>query len=620
MPEQEVRVKFEPSGRTVSVPQGTKILDAAVRAGVALDTPCGGHGTCGKCRVRLVDGTSQPSDTERATLTPAELAAGLRLACQACVSESCLVEVPEESILAGTFQILGGGDAHAALGVADAGVSKQFIALSRPDRDDASPDVERLERVLGPFEIDLALLRELPHRLREGDWRGTVTLADGRLIDFEPGVDTTAECCGVAFDVGTTTVVGVLLDLVTGRERAACSRMNPQTGFGDDVLSRILYATQHATGLHELQQAIAVEISDMIRELADRADVSAGTIYQAAFAGNTTMLHLLAGIDPHALGQVPFTPAYRHGLHVDAATLGLPLHPRASVYLFPVTGGFVGGDTVACILATDLERAPSTTVLVDIGTNGEIVVSYEGRLLSASTAAGPAFEGARISDGMRAAVGAIEHVTLDADVRVDIIGDVAPVGLCGSALLDLVAELLRCGLLDLRGALRAADEVPEGVSEALRVRIVEDEQGRAFIIVPAELTKTGAPIRLTQRDVREFQLAVAAIRSGVKILLSRVGLDPSQVARVLIAGGFGNYLRPENAQRVGLLPHEVPPERIHFVGNASLAGARMALASLKDRERGEHIAAAAEHVDLSLDPEFQMEFAMAMFFPEATAL
>lgn len=611
----EIPIRFEPYGKTVSVPEGTRILLAATKAGVCIDTPCGGHGTCGKCKVRLLENAPEASETERELLSAAEVEANVRLACQARVSYPCTVAIPEESLQAQVYQILDGGDGPAVVDVSDRAVHKQFVELRRPSRDDAVSDRERLARAIGPFEVEVNLLRALPGRLREGDWRGTAVLIGDRLIDFEPGADTSGACYAAAFDVGTTTVVGVLLDLTTGQECATCSRVNPQTGFGDDVLSRILHATQNPSGLEELQQVILLEVNSMTEELARGAGAPVEQIYEVAFSGNTTMLHLLTGIDLRALGQVPFTPAFQHGLSLPAVDLGLRMHPRARVYVFPVVGGFVGGDTVAGMLATDLEHADGPTVLVDIGTNGEIVVSHNGRLLATSTAAGPAFEGARISDGMRAAAGAIEHVMIAEEVEMDVIGGGPPVGLCGSALIDIVAELLRLGLLDAQGVLLGPDQVPDDVPAAVRARVTAGDDGPAFVLAPADTTKTGAPIRLTQRDVREFQLATGAIRSGVKILLSRVGLGPSDVARVLIAGAFGNYIRRDNAQRIGLLPEDVPPERLVFVGNASLAGARLAVASRQARDRAERLTRKTEHVDLSLDPDFQTEFAMAMYFP-----
>jgi uncharacterized 2Fe-2S/4Fe-4S cluster protein (DUF4445 family) len=615
MREAEIPIKFEPHGRTVLVLKETKIMEAAGRAGISLNMPCGGQGSCGKCRVRVLSNACEATPVERSLLSDREIAEGYRLACQSRVCGPMTVDVPDMSVLASTFQILGGATGR-AMDVSDVAVRKRYIELPPPGREDEAPDVDRIQRAVGPFGLDLKLLRDLPGRLRAWDFRGTAVLADHRLIDFEKG-NTESECCALAFDIGTTTLVGVLLDLTTGHERATVSRMNPQTSYGDDVIARILFARREAGGLQELHDAIIAEVNDMIREIVEISGIEPSRIYEAAFSGNTTMQHLLEGVDPAALGEVPFAPATGHSLLLRAEELGLDIHPRGRAYVFPVIGGFVGGDTVAGLIATGLADADRPMVLVDIGTNGEIVVCHEGRLLATSTAAGPAFEGARITHGMRATAGAIEKVMFEDDLRIGVIGDVSPVGLCGSALIDTVAELLRHGILMGQGLLLGPDAVPDSVAPAIRKRIVETGDGFAFALATAEETRTGVPVLLTQKDVRELQLATAAIRAGFTILLRRVGLEVSQVDRVLIAGGFGNFIRRSNAQRIGLLPSDLERRRIHFVGNTSLAGACLAAVSQNQRQRAEELARRTQHVDLSMDPDFQTEYVAAMFFPEA---
>ncbi len=618
MRESEIPVKFEPHGRTVFVLKDTKLMEAAGRVGIALNMPCGGQGTCGKCRVRVLANACEPTAAEVKVFSVQEVSDGFRLACQSCVCGQMTVDVPETSLLTSTFKILAGTDSQ-AMDVSDAAVRKKYVELSPPGREDEAPDVDRMQSVAGPFKLDLELLRELPGRLRAWDFRGTAVLADHQLIDFEQG-NTERECYAVAFDIGTTTLVGVLLDLATGHERASVSRMNPQTIHGDDVISRILFARGNAEGLRRLHAAIIGEVNDMLRELADLSGVAPSRIYEATFAGNTTMQHLLEGVDPSALGEVPFAPATGHGLMLRAAELGLNIHSGGRAYVFPVIGGFVGGDTVAGLVATGLADADRPMVLVDIGTNGEIVVSHEGRLLAASTAAGPAFEGARITHGMRATAGAIEKVMFDDDVRIGVIGDVAPVGLCGSALIDTVAELLRHGILMGQGLLLGPDGIPDSVPFSIRKRVVETDDGPAFTLATPEETRTGAPVLLTQKDIRELQLATAAIRAGFTILLRRAGLEARQLDRVLIAGGFGNFIRRSNAQRIGLLPNELERHRIHFVGNTSLAGARLAAVSQAVRCRAEELARQTRHIDLSMDPDFQTEYVTGMFFPEIDAV
>lgn len=612
MHEKEVPVTFQPQGRTVHVLTGTLLIEAAAGAGIAVDVPCGGEGTCGKCRLAIRSGASAPTPTERNVLSAQDLESGVRLGCQSPVAGPMTVEVPQtrrrnvHQILAQT------GDTPSV--DCDPVVRKLFAELPAPRRDDDAPDLTRLLRSLGRFELDLDLLRELPDLLRRHHFRGTAVMAEGRLIDFEPG-DTSGEMFGVAIDVGTTTLVAVLLDLATGQPLGVASRLNPQTRFGDDVLTRIL-AAQKPDGLRQLQQVIAESINEMIDELLAQVGVERKRVYDVTLAGNTTMQQLFCRIDPAPLGEMPFVPAFGGLLSLSAEEVDLHIHPRGRVTVLPVIGGFVGGDTVAGILATGLADLPGPALLVDIGTNGEIVLKADGKLLAASTAAGPAFEGARILHGMRGSTGAIEKVLYDGRFRTHVIGGGRPVGLCGSALIDVAAELLRHGLITPEGRMLPVEQLPANVPGELSQRAVQYEQRSAFVLASCEESGTGQAIVLTQRDVRELQLATGAIRAGIEILLAKAKLKPQDLECVLVAGGFGNFIRRNNAQRIGLLPHGVPHQRIRYQGNTSLAGAQMVALSRQARQMAEEIAATTEHVDLGYDPGFQAAFAEAMLFPE----
>jgi len=331
------------------------------------------------------------------------------------------------------------------------------------------------------------------------------------------------------------------------------------------------------------------------------------------------MQQLCCAVDPRWLGRVPFVPAAGRGLELSAAELGLHVHPRARVYLMPVIGGFVGGDTTSGILATSLAELSGPSMLIDIGTNGEIVLAAEGRMWAASTAAGPAFEGARISRGMRAAPGAIDKVVVDGRLRINTIGAQPAVGICGSALIDLTAELLRYGLLTPQGKFVSPDRLPADVPADLADRLVVSDGQAAFVVAGGEETADGKPLLLTQRDVRETQLATGAIRAGTLMLLRRAGLETRELDNLLVAGGFGTFLRHSNAQRIGLLPAELDHQRIRFQGNTSLAGARLVLVSRSARAEAERLARRVEHVDLSSDADFQATFADAMLFPHEPA-
>jgi uncharacterized 2Fe-2S/4Fe-4S cluster protein (DUF4445 family) len=579
---------------------------------MTIETPCGGAATCGKCRVRITAGAAPPADRDVELFSEDELDDGWRLACQMSLCDDTVVSIPDSSRLADCHQILAEAQARAADDVLPT-VRKQYVQLPTPSLEDDAPDLLRLQGAIGPIEVDLETLQCLGGLLRECNWSGTAVLSDHRLMDFEPG-DTTAQCYGAAFDIGTTTLVGSLLDLNTGDEVAIASAINPQTSLGDDVLSRIVYHQSSPDGAAELRRSIISAVDDLVSQLCTQASVAREQIYELVFTGNTTMEHLLCGLDVSHLGQVPFTPAHGRGLLVPAAQLGLDVHRQAGAYVFPVIGGFVGGDAVACTVAAKLSQASGPTLMVDIGTNGEIVLAHNGKLWAASTAAGPAFEGARISCGMRATHGAIEKVVIGSDVEVNVIGNTPPVGLCGSGLIDLAAGLLNAGILSPMGNLLDGEDLPADLPVALRKRIRngEDDQ-REFLIAHGP---QGQRITLTQRDVRELQLGTGAIRAGVNILLKRASLAASDLEEVLIAGGFGSFIRRSMAQRIGLLPAEIPHNRIKYIGNAALNGARWALLSTRVRAEAETVARSAQHVELSQDIEFQSEFAEAMIFPD----
>lgn len=547
MREAEVPVIFLPADRTVYVLAGTRLIEAAAEAGIILDSPCGGQGICGKCRVKVEDPDFEVTEAEKHLFSPHEIGRRYRLACQAVVRKPTMVYIPDTSLLASKHQIL--------------------------------------------------------------------VLTEDSLIDFDRD-DATATNYAVAFDIGTTTLAAVLLDLKTANKRAAASRLNPQTRFGDDVLSRILFARENRQGLQILNQTIVRAVNEMIGEMCAQVGISREYIYALAFSGNTTMQHLLCGLDPRSLGAVPFAPASRFGISYSVGELGLQAHPSAKAYFFPIIGGFVGGDTVAGILTTELIDKCGPSLLVDIGTNGEIVLCAGGKLTAASTAAGPAFEGARISCGMRGCTGAIEKVVVDGQLRINVIGNAAPAGLCGSGLIDAAAELLRHKILSPQGKLPTPDQLPNDLLPDLRKRIVMHEGKAAFMLVSKEDSATGKALLLTQQDIRELQLAAGAIRAGIEILLKRADLKAEDLQEVFIAGGFGNFIRRNNAQRIGLLPGRIDHHRIHYLGNTSLAGACLAALSLPARDLAEKIARQSEHVDLSTDPDFQEEFAAAMIFPE----
>jgi len=614
MTEQQIRITFQPSGRNVFVLSGTKIIEAAARAGLTINTPCGGAGTCGKCQVKIIAGTEEPSDADKHVFNADQLQEGWRLACQTSIYNESVVYIPESSRLVSQHNIVIESQTEEPTEILPS-VRKIYVELPTPTMEDNSADLLRLEKAIGTFKVDLNQLRNLPKLLRQYNYKGTAVLTDHHLIDFEPG-DTTNQCYGVAFDIGTTTMVGSLVNLCDGSELAITSQMNPQVSFGDDVLSRIQHSSSCPDCLDELHNSIKTAVSEMIDNLCQQADINREHIYEVVFAGNTTMEHLLCGIDPTPLGAVPFVSAHARGLILNAKELSIPTNHRGKAYIFPLIGGFVGGDTVAGILATNLFDQQAPVLMIDIGTNGEIVLAKDGQLWAASTAAGPAFEGARITHGMRATTGAIEKIVFEDDIRYSVIGNVPAVGICGSALIDLAAEMLKSGMITSTGQLLGPDQLPVQLPKAISQRIYENADGQVeFLISQANQGRKDLRVVLTQRDIRELQLAVGAIRAGVKIMLKKAGVKTKDINRVLIAGGFGSFIRRTNAQTIGLLPTEIDHEKINYVGNVSLAGAKWALLSSSARGHAEELARITKHLELSLDTNFQIEFADAMIFP-----
>lgn len=610
----EVKVTFQPSGRSVYVLPGTTLLEATARAGIILQTPCGGQGTCGKCRVRVVSGADEARQRGSEALPAAQAEAGYRLACHTHVEGPLVVEVPEESRFETAQQILT-GDAGSVVERLHPNVRKVHVELPLPTLEDARSDAARLKKALGSVQLPVSVIRELPAFLRRNNWKSTAVLLDGRVAVLEPG-DTTRSLFGVAFDLGTTTVVGTLFDLTDGRECAVSARLNGQIPHGDDVISRILRIRKDPAALKLLQESVVATLNHILHDLVRRAGIRTSAIYEITLAGNSTMQQILCGYDPSALGEIPFVQVFDEAQTLPAPSVGLETNPCAELYVFPQIGGFVGGDTVSGMVAARLDEWKEPVLFVDIGTNGEIVLACNGKLVSTSTAAGPAFEGARITQGMRATTGAIEKVMIGDDVVVNVIGDARPTGLCGTALIDAVAELLRKGIVDETGRILPADEAPADLPAALRDRLVPEDGQTRFVLVWGDDSATGEPVCLWQKDVRELQLASGAIRAGIQVLMRQCGVAPSDLGAVLLAGAFGNFIRRNNARRIGLLP-QIPCDRIRFIGNAASLGAKLALLSVQERIYAQSLAERTAHVDLSQDPEFQMEFGAAMMFPEA---
>ncbi|MGD9127481.1 MAG: ASKHA domain-containing protein [Planctomycetia bacterium] len=616
MQDQEIPLIFKPLDKKVYVLEGTRLLEAASSVGMNLEQPCGGEGTCGKCQVRIIGEVCAPTMVDEAFFSPKQLADGWRLACQAIVVGPATIEVPETSLI-DTQQIILTQTETGRTIIADPAVQKQYVELTPPVIGDDRSDAARLQAAFGSLKIDSEMLHRLSENLRQNDYRGTVVAIDGCLVDFEAG-DTSSERFAVAVDLGTTTLAAELIDLADGTKLAIASRMNSQVTFGDDVLSRIRFARDDYSGLSQMQQAVIAAVSEMITELIEAQNTSRERIYEVFLSGNTTMQQIFLGLDVRPLGEAPFVTVTNEGVSMHAAQLGLNVHPRAAISTMPVIGGFVGGDTVSGILATGMVDEIGNTLLIDIGTNGELAIWSHGQLMAASTAAGPAFEGARISQGMRGTIGAIERVLVDEKgLHVNVIGNVPPAGICGTGIVDLTAELLRTGVLLPSGKLLGPDKLPKDLMPDLVRRVTTIDSHPAFILATAKEAESDRPIVVTQQDFRELQLATGAIRAGIQLLLEHVNLAATDLEHIFIAGGFGNFIRRSNAQRIGLLPQEVDRHRILYRGNTSLMGARLCAISKSCRAKSDAIAELARHIDLSRLPNFADVYAESMIFPES---
>ena len=619
-----VSIRFDPDGgrpREVRVPAGATLFDAASWNGIAVDSTCGGHGTCKKCRMRVVEGDVPVSRLDPRAFSPDELRAGWRLACRARAERDLRVEVPP--LVTRPKAATVGVGRQVILRPA---VQKRCVTLPEATLADQRTDVERLRDALPDLElrVELPAIRDLARALRSfeggaGDRVVTAVIVDDVVVDVEPG-DTSGRLFGIAFDLGTTTVVATLLDLATGTPAAVASLLNPQQPYGADVITRISATMMDPDALGRLTALAHEGLDQLVGEVCADGGVDRREVYEIALAGNATMVHLALGLSPEPLGVAPFVMAARSFDDLVAADLGVFVHPRARAYVFPALGAYVGGDIVAGALASGMDRDRRIRLFIDIGTNCEILLAAGDRLLATAAPAGPAFEGAAIRCGMRAAPGAVEGVKIsDEDVLLQVIGDVAPVGLAGSGLVDAVAAMVAAGLVDASGRLVAPDapEVPPGLAARLR----QVGQERVFVLasrgdeISTELGDDPAGwLYLSQRDIRELQFAKAAIATGWMLLLEEQGLTDADVAQVLLAGSFGSYLSPASAVRIGLVP-DVALLRIVSAGNVAGEGAKMALLSLRERAAAQALLEEVHYVELSDRADFNDRFVDRLAFP-----
>ncbi|UCD92015.1 MAG: DUF4445 domain-containing protein [Methanobacteriota archaeon] len=607
---QSVPIKFRPDDIAVEVKKGTSVLEAAISAGVYIDSICGGRGKCGKCKVILKKG--EPEIDSKKLLSEDEIAKDYVLACETHINDDTEILVPEESRL-GLHQILKKSEI-VAIEKLNPLVRKQYLELEPPTLEDNISDLSRLERALEEREIcdtcvSLPLLKNVSRVLRRKDWKVTLTFADAAkdstVVDIESG-DTTRKLYGVAVDIGTTTVVVELVDLNTGEVIDCEADYNKQVMFGEDVLTRILYATEEEKGLPKLKKAIVSTINYLIGVLAKRNGLRRRDIQLMTAAGNTTMTHLFLGLDPAQIRIDPYIPVANNLPFVRTKETGIKINRSGFVYCLPGRSSYVGGDITADILATGLHKKEELAMLIDVGTNGEVVLGNKDWMVSCSCSAGPAFEGGEVDFGIRATTGAIERVTLtpDLEVKYSTIGNVKPKGICGSGLIDLLAELF------MHGAMNKAGQLEETGSKRIR----GGEEGKEFVVVWSEETNIKKDMVISEVDIQNIMRTKAAVFAACSVLLKSTNHKFSDIQKLYVAGGFGNYLDVRKSVYLGLLP-DVDPDLYSFIGNGAVAGSRLVLLDRTKLEEAKEIVKKMTYIELSVNTTFYDEFTSALFFP-----
>nr|MDO8079151.1 ASKHA domain-containing protein [Candidatus Freyarchaeota archaeon] len=607
-------VRFEPEGKKLTADGGSTILDVSKERGAGIRSECGGKGKCGKCRIIVEDQSnlSEVSETEREHLTPEEINRGYRLACMASIRGGSLVFVPSESRLSVRKIQIHGMEQPVKL---DPNVKKINLVsvLDRPTVQNPIADdvniLSNLEKVsnLRELEFEYELLRILPDVLREGNWNATVTVLDSKkIIDFEPA-DTASRVFGFAVDIGTSKIVGYLVDLNSGEVVGVGSIENPQIAYGEDILSRISYAEEGYENKQRLQNLATEGINRIIQMACEESGVASKEIYELTVVGNTAMFSLFLGIQTRYLHLAPYVPGVKFPVIAGAKTLNINVNPRGSVYVLPNIAGYVGADAVGDVLATGIHELDEMCLLVDVGTNGEVFVGNKEELVCCSCAAGPAFEGVHIQYGMKAVTGAIERVQIQPknfEVKYETIGGSKPVGICGSGIIDVVAEMFKCGIITERGKFNDLDTP----------RIVRTEGKPEFVVAWKEETDIEKNITVSIKDVEEIQLAKAAIHTGCAVLMKKKEVTENDIDKAFIAGAFGSYINPESAKFLGLIP-DIPTEKITFAGNTALAGAKMALISKDVRKTARRLSRWIRYVELMAEPGFKSEFVKSNLIP-----
>ncbi|CQR72779.1 Na(+)-translocating NADH-quinone reductase subunit F [Sporomusa ovata DSM 2662] len=614
-------VVFQPAGCRGMISCGNSVLTAARELGVAMEAPCGGGAVCGKCKVIIneMSNVSPVTEKEKKTLSAEELTNNYRLACSTQIYGDVLVIVPPESSLLNQVVLETGTVRPFSINPA---VKKYYVELHKPTLADCRDDFSRLKAAMESrfiqldkqITIDYQVLGSLPDVLRQSDWKVTVTLwQDSEIVAVEPGK--VAKSYGIAVDVGTTTIAAYLCELTTGMTIAQASCMNSQVGYGDDVLSRISYCVTNEDGLAKLQQLIIADINTLVSNLSDKATINPEDILEIVLVFNTVMHHIALHINPQYIGSAPFAAVIKEAVNVKARELGIKIAASGYIHCLPLEAGFVGADNVAVLIAEQPHRQSKMSLIVDIGTNGEINFGNSEGVLSASCATGPALEGAQIKFGMRAAPGAIANISIDRKTKepeIEVIESLVDNktclprarGICGSGIIDAVAELFKAGIIRKDGSFNKDIQCS---------RLRKGATGKfEYVLAWAAETAIDQDITITQKDIRAVQLAKAALYAGAKILMQKKGV--AEVECIALAGAFGSYINKVNALVIGMIP-DCDPASVVAVGNAAGEGAKLALCDNEKRSEAQEVARFVQFVETAAEPNFQEEFLQAMYFP-----
>lgn len=595
------QINFEPLGQRCPGSGDVCLLEVARQAGVGIASICGGCGSCGSCKIQILDGQVSPvTGTETEWLSPDELSEGYRLACQVYPRGDIRVHIPSESLTSVQRVQVEGKEVRVPIEPVVKGYDIQLIP---PTLDDIRSEATRVQDYLSDkydmanLSLDFELLRQLPTRLRELNWEASLCLRGREIISLQPRGQMRL---GLAIDLGTTKIAGYLVDLGTGQTLASAGAMNPQIAYGEDVIARIVYAMRGSKEATRLSQLVVTTLNELAQGLCAQSGHTTDEISEAVIVGNTVMHHLFLGLPVAQLGMSPYISTISSSLDIKARDLGLGLAPGCYIHFLPNIAGFVGADHVAMLLATGIYEAEKAVVGIDIGTNTEITLRTGGQLVTCSAASGPAFEGAHIKYGMRAADGAIERLRIvGSEVEYQTINNSPPVGLCGSGILDTVAQLLQSGSIGKKGKMGSHS------------RVRQMAWGREFVLVTEEQSGGGREVTITEADIAEIQLAKGAIQTGINILLAEANLATADIDEVIIAGAFGTYINVVSAITIGMLPR-LPVQRFRQVGNAAGMGAKLALVSGEQRAKAEKIARQVRYIELANNPRFAGEFSKAM--------